>query len=296
MTTADVMALNNMSSERVRRGDNIKVKAPTHYNASADNDEIIAVTSDSNSQGSNDLALNEQQDGQTEQDQFDEVKDIEREAATKAPYKGSYTVNVDDNDTKTVTKKSTSAKADDQVARQQAAKSNTSNWRSRNAKYAEKETTKSSRNSGRNESTYKGSHSSKKKNDDTASSKGSKSRRSKKASKPEQPSEVTVQKGESLTKIAEKAGVTVKDIERANGIEDGNKIKAGDKIKIPTKAEAKQAEKKSKSKSGKSGKGSSTEKSSKKSSGKASKESSSKSSKSSSGKSGKSGSKKSKKK
>ena len=96
MTTADVMALNNMSSERVRRGDNIKVKAPTHYNASADNDEIIAVTSDSNSQGSNDLAINEQQDGQTEQDQFDEVKDIEREAATKAPYKGSYTVNVDD--------------------------------------------------------------------------------------------------------------------------------------------------------------------------------------------------------
>ena len=266
MTTADVMALNNMSSERVRRGDNIKVKAPTHYNASADNDEIIAVTSDSNSQGSNDLALNEQQDGQTEQDQFDEVKDIERKAATKAPYKGSYTVNVDDNDTKTVTKKSTSAKADDQVARQQAAKSNTSNWRSRNAKYAEKETTKSSRNSGRNESTYKGSHSSKKKNDDTASSKGSKSRRSKKASKPEQPSEVTVQKGESLTKIAEKAGVTVKDIERANGIEDGNKIKAGEKIKIPTKAEARQAaasDKKGSSKSKKSSKSSKSSSSSK---------------------------------
>ena len=37
MTTDELMALNNMSSERVRRGDNLKVKAPSHNNASADN-------------------------------------------------------------------------------------------------------------------------------------------------------------------------------------------------------------------------------------------------------------------
>ena len=99
-----------------------------------------------------------------------------------------------------------------------------------------------------------------------------------------------LKKKDTYLKIAEKTGVSVKDLERANGIENGNKIKAGEKIKIPTKAEAKAAanEKKSGSKSDKSGKGS-------KSSGKSSKDSSSKSSKSSKGSSGKS-SKKSKKK
>jgi hypothetical protein len=41
--------------------------------------------------------MNEQPDeAQNEQAQFDEVKNIEREAASKAPYKGSYTVNVDE--------------------------------------------------------------------------------------------------------------------------------------------------------------------------------------------------------
>lgn len=264
MTTDELMSLNNMSSERVRRGDNLKVVAPVHNNASADNEDYgVNNTSDSKNE---DMAMNETE---SEQAQFDEVKNIEREASSKAPYKGSYTVNVDNEiNNKTAKKANNSSRYEDQTARQNASKRNSSNWRSRNAKYSEKE-----------------SKSKDKKSSETAHS--SKSSKHKKHSKPKQPSEVTVQKGESLTKIAEKSGVSVKDIERANGIQDGNKIKAGEKIKIPTKEEARQAAASEK----KNGKKNSSSKDNNKSS-KTSKKSNSSSKSSSTGKS----SKKSKKK
>ena len=266
MTTEELMSLNNMSSERVRRGDNLKVLAPVHNNASADNEDYgINNTSDSQNE---DLAMNETE---SEQAQFDEVKNIEREASSRAPYKGSYTVNVDnETNNKTAKKAHTTSRYEDQAARQNASKRNSSNWRSRNAKYNEKENKSKDR-----------------KNNETAHS--SKSSKNKKHSKPKQPSEVTVQKGESLTKIAEKTGVSVKDLERANGIENGNKIKAGEKIKIPTKEEARQAAASDKKGGNKS---SSTKDNNKKSSSKASKKSNSTSKSSSTGKS----SKKSKKK
>ena len=264
MTTDELMSLNNMSSERVRRGDNLKVVAPVHNNASADNEDYgVNNTSDSQNE---DMAMNETE---SEQAQFDEVKNIEREASSKAPYKGSYTVNVDNEiNNKTAKKANNSSRYEDQTARQNASKRNSSNWRSRNAKYSEKESKSKDR-----------------RNNETAHS--SKSSKHKKQSKPKQPSEVTVQKGESLTKIAEKSGVSVKDIERANGIQDGNKIKAGEKIKIPTKEEARQAAASEK----KNGKKNSSSKDNNKSS-KTSKKSNSSSKSSSTGKS----SKKSKKK
>ena len=264
MTTSELMALNNMSSERVRRGDNLKVKAPSHSNASADNEETGIIETTSNSSSSEEMAVNDQV-AESEQEQFDEVKDIERKAAEKEPYQRSYTAK---SHTESTAAKTTSARDEDQVTRRQASKANSSNWRSRNAKYAEKETNRKS------------------KNRKETAERSSKSSKSKKQSKPKQPSEVTVQKGESLTKIAEKAGVSVKDLERANGIENGNKIKAGEKIKIPTKEEARKAAAAEK----KGSKSSSTSKKSKKSSSSTSKSSSK--SGSSSGKS----SKKSKKK
>ncbi|MBQ6167566.1 MAG: transglycosylase SLT domain-containing protein [Muribaculaceae bacterium] len=260
MTTDELMALNNKSSERVKRGETLKVKAPGQDETDAETGiaatttEVVETQIDETS--SEELAQNEQA-------LYDEVKNIEREAATKAPYKGSYTKQsaepvVVSNDTKKVDK------SNDQ-SRRRASKTNTSDWRERNNKYSHKDS------ASKKES---------KKKDNAEHS--SKSKRSKKHNKPEQPKEVTVQKGESLTKIAEKTGVSVKDLERANGLENGNKIKAGEKIKIPTKAEAKQAATAEK-KGGKS---------SKKESSKSSKKESKSSSKSSSGKS----SKKSKKK
>jgi len=259
MTTDELMALNGMSSERVRRGDNLKVKAPSHSNASADNEDITPTVS---TDGGSSETMSAEDMAMSEQEQFDEVKNIERQAATKAPYKGSYTSNP-------APEKATpkaNVKNEDQTARQRASRSNNRDWHDRNNKYnKDKRDRKSS-------------------GDDSARRSRSKSSRSsKKASKPQQPTEVTVQKGESLTKIAEKTGVSVKDIERANGIEDGNKIKAGEKIKIPTKAEAAKAAAKDKKSGG-----------SKHSSAKRDKSSSkdSKSSNTSSSKSGKKGSKK----
>ena len=266
MTTDELMTLNNMSSERVRRGDNLKVKAPSHSNASADNEETGIMEASSSTTTNEDMAANSLV-AESEQEQFDEVKDIERKAAEKEPYKRSYTAKADSEPAVKATTKKSSARDDDQATRRQASKTNSSSWRSRNAKYNEKESRHKSKD--RKETAERSSKSSK--------SKG------KKHSKPQQPSEVTVQKGESLTKIAEKTGVSVKDIERANGIDDGNKIKAGEKIKIPTKEEARKAaaaEKKgSKSSTGKkSGKGSADKSSSKKSSSSKSSSSSSKSS------------------
>ena len=252
MTTDELMSLNGMSSERVRRGDNLKVKAPAHNNASADNEEMVAMRADDQSEAT------PEEEAMSEQAQFDEVKNIEREAATKAPYKGSYTAG----SSQETTRKST-VKNDDQTARQRASRSNNRDWHERNNKY----------NKGKND------RKSSSRNDNTARSSRSKH---KKSSKPQQPTEVTVQKGESLTKIAERTGVSVKDIERANGIENGNKIKAGEKIKIPTKQEAKQAaaadkksgkSSKARSKSEKADKSSSKSGKSSKSSGKSSKKS-----------------------
>ena len=251
MTTSELMALNNMSSERVRRGDNLKVKAPSHNNASADNEDITTASSNSNSTSSEDITDDDM--AMNEQRQFDEVKDIEAQAATKAPYKGSYTANSDKaSNTATTAAKgnakkatATAARNDDQAARQHASRSNSRDWKDRNNKYND-----NNKGKGRN-----------RKDNAERSSRSDKSK-SKKRHKPEQPTEVTVKKGESLTKIAEKAGVSVKDIERANGIDDGNKIKAGEKIKIPTKEEARKAaaaeKKNGSSKNSKSKKGSKT--------------------------------------
>ena len=265
MTPGELMSLNNMSSERVRRGDNLKVRAYSNV-ASADNEDLQPTEQSQNSQADEELAMS---DAAREQAQFDEVKDIERKAAEKSPYKGSYTVNVDNMDSQKSKKAETHS--DDQTTRQRASKTNTSSWRSRNAKYSEKDS-RGAKNSKGKESTRS-------------------SKSSKKQHKPKQPSEVTVQKGESLTKIAEKAGVSVNDLKRANNIDDGNKIKAGEKIKIPTKEETRQAANDKKgSKSSKSSKSSGSSKAGKSSS----KSGSSKSSGKSSGKS--SNGKKSKKK
>ena len=68
MTTNELMAMNNMSSERVRRGDNLKVKAPTSSNASADNEDTYSTTGGLSSSNEGDLAMDEQS-SETEQQQ-----------------------------------------------------------------------------------------------------------------------------------------------------------------------------------------------------------------------------------
>ncbi len=72
------------------------------------------------------------------------------------------------------------------------------------------------------------------KNADTsakAKTTGSKKNDNKKQKKASSPKTHTVKAGESLYKIAERNGTTVKELQRLNNIK-GNKIKPGDKIRV----------------------------------------------------------------
>ena len=279
MTTDELLTLNGMSSSRVVRGQNLKVNAPRPtYD---DDDEIKIVHSTSTPDNNDDVVMNYNSDepsGEQEQAQIDEVRNIEREAS-KSPYKGSYRVDTD-TPAKSSSKTSTAKKAEPAKAQQQpaVAKSDSKQWRSRNAQYSED----SKKSTASKETTYKNSKSSKSSAKSSSSKSSKKSAAKEKEKKPAQPTEVTVQKGESLTKIAEKAGVSVDDLKKANNIDDGNKIKAGEKIKIPGKDE-KEATSKKGSKASKSSKSSKADKATSKSSKSSSKSSkASKSSKSSS--------------
>lgn len=250
MTVDELMSLNNMSSSTVRRGTKLTVRAPQHDGGGTDSG-IIETLSDQGTataqtaQSAGDMAMQN-----VEQAQIDEVKHIEQEAAAKAPYKGSYTAN----DSKSTSKQTASAKKDEQAARQSAAKSNTSNAHSRNAQYAagSGKDKNGDKNNARKEST---SNRSRSKDGKTANAGKAKGNKSKAESKP---TEVTIQKGESLEQIARHNGVTVDELKQANGISDPNKITAGEKIKIPAKQKSKSSGKSNagsgSSKSGNSGK------------------------------------------
>jgi LysM repeat protein len=64
--------------------------------------------------------------------------------------------------------------------------------------------------------------------DNSSSSSSKKSRNKKKA---EEPVTVTVKKGENLTKIAKRNGLTVDQLKKLNNIQD-NKIKTGQKLRV----------------------------------------------------------------
>ena len=178
MTTNELLALNNKSSERVKRGDTLKVKVPAQDESDVETEVAVMTTDVTETQieeaSSGELAQNEQA-------LYDEVKNIEREAATKAPYKGSYTKQSAERTTASQDAKQ-STRVDDQASRRQAAKTNTSDWRERNNKYSHRDNT-SKKNS---------------KKSDRTSEHSSKKSRSKKTSKSERPSEVTVKKGVML--------------------------------------------------------------------------------------------------
>lgn len=64
-----------------------------------------------------------------------------------------------------------------------------------------------------------------------ATEKSAQKKKAEPSTKKSTPRTHTVRKGESLYKIAQKHGMTVKELQRINGI-DGSKIKPGDKIKL----------------------------------------------------------------
>ena len=247
MSVDELMSLNNLSSSTVRRGTNLKVRDNRRNDNNNDSGIIETQSDETTAQAAQpdsgeDMALLEQKSQEAELAQIEEVKHIEQEAATKAPYKGGYTAKSDKGTTAT----KQTAKKDEQAARQNAAKANTSNSHSRNSQYANKGNKDNKENkNARKESTSKRSHDNKDEKTASTTKKGGKS----KAKAEPKPTDVTVQKGESLTKIAEKNGCTVEELKQANGIDNADKIKAGDKIKLPEKQKGK-SEKASGQKSG----------------------------------------------
>jgi len=256
MSTTDLVALNNLSTIKVERGQILKV-APRRKggsNASPDNaPEPTALVADNN-------APEDDEPDAEEQAQIEEVRQIERQAAQGSPYKGSYRV---DTDNSRAQAKAKTAKREKTVT--PASASDSKEWHNRNAQYANKK--KESRSTSSRETTYKNSRSSKR----AADSKKSKSKA--KAETPAPTEKHTVQKGESLTKIAEKNGVTVDELRKANNL-SGDKIKTGETIKIPGKAKASTSKKSSKASKSTSSKSSKSSKASTKSSSKTSKKSS----------------------
>ena len=248
MSTKQLAQLNGLKHGKVQRGQTLKVttqkRDKVYTNSSADNGEELLADTGKQPQGDVDVVEDGEDDEKDENAQIEEVRQIERQAEQAKLAERTKRME----EKKTAKSTTVHESADD--SRQ---------WHKRNAKYADNHKSSS------RETTYKNSRSSK--------------RGSKAEKKPAKPVEHTVQKGESLDKIAKKTGVSVADLKKANGITgSGDKIKAGESIKIPskgstatTKASAKSREKsssKAKSKSSKSSKKSSSKSSTTKKTGK----------------------------
>lgn len=228
MSKSQLASLNGIRGDKVQRGQVLKVQTtkkvkvyqerPQQQSADVSDDEIKVVHNEA-----------QPSEEELENEQIAEVKRIEQEAKN-APKK-SRRVTVEE---------------PEKVKEQKPAKvekvENSDQWRDRNERYAKKEKQQD------REETYRKSRSSKseeakqqererradkkskhdKKDDKKADKKGKKA----KEDRPAKGSEYTIKKGESLSVIAEKAGVSVADLQKANNLK-GDKIKAGDAIKIP---------------------------------------------------------------
>ncbi|MBR1550890.1 MAG: transglycosylase SLT domain-containing protein [Muribaculaceae bacterium] len=252
MTTKQLAQLNGLRHGKVQRGQTLKVTTHKRYkvytNQSADNnEEMLADAGNRKSESDAEVTDDSNNEEESESEQIEEVQRVEREAA-QAKLAAQ-------------TKKAEEKKATRSTTVSEPA-SDSKQWHSRNAKYAD------NRKSGNRETTYKNSRSSK--------------RGAKHEEKPAKPVEHTIKKGESLDKIAKKAGVSVAELKKANGITgSGDKIKIGESLKIPAKGSTAATAKSSKS--GKGGKAATSKSSSKSNKSKASSSSGSKKSSSKKG-------------
>lgn len=237
MSPSTFTSINGLRGGKVKRGQVVKVQTRKRvrvYNKNNDNSSSTSGDDELMAQG--DTNANEES---SETAQIDEVKQVEK-AAAESRSRGPQRVKVE-----------TPAPAHTAKAQQPSAQQDSRQWHQRNERYADN---KRGHNKGRSqEENYKQSRSSSKRGDSGKRGKHAV------AEKPATSSEYNIKKGESLSQIAEKTGVSVEAIRKANGI-SGDKIKAGDNIKIPAKSNGKSSKSSSKTTS---------KSSSKKSSGKA---------------------------
>ncbi|MBO7609483.1 MAG: transglycosylase SLT domain-containing protein [Muribaculaceae bacterium] len=245
MSLNSLLSLNGLKNGKARRGQVVKVQTTKKVRVAkpasyvSDDDDIRVVHGDDYS-----LDQNDYESSTEEQEQIEEVRQIEKAAASSR-----HIQKVDVPPAKPQPKAAPQHTADSKQMHQ------------RNSRHADHN---ASRKTSREEN-YKNTRSSGKR--------GDKRHHKQVAEQPAKPTEHTIKKGETLSEISERTGVSVKELKAANGIKNDDNIKAGDNLKIPSKggktskAAAKTSSKGSKATT-KSSKGSKASKGSSKSSGK----------------------------
>ena len=202
MSTKGLLSMNGIKGGKLKRGQVLKVQTKKqvrvyHEPAPSENDYegIVNVTP-------TDTVNSELAGQELEKAEIEEVHSIEQ-AAAAAPKRNAQRAEA-------------AGQSQEAVAQANDTKADSRQWKQRNERYSQPQRG-SKGNSNSQEQTYKNSRSSKR---GTA--------------REQQNSTHTVQKGESLSKIAEKNGVSVEALRKANGL-SGDKIKAGDNLTIPSK-------------------------------------------------------------
>lgn len=214
MSANTFASINGLNGGKVRRGQVVKVqktkRVRVRKDEPKDDDETLMASNEVEGEPEH---VSEAEPDDSENEQIDEVKQVEK-AAAESRRRGPQTVHIE------------SPKPAPKVEKpRQETRQDSRQWQKRNERYADK-WGKNGRRS--QEETYKHSRSSSKRGD------SAKRGRHARAEKPAPTTEYNIKKGESLSEIAEKTGTTVDALRKANGI-SGDKIKAGDNIKIPGK-------------------------------------------------------------
>ena len=225
MSLSTFNSLNGLNGGKVRRGQVVKVQKTKRVRVAKEEAEQLMAQ---NTEGEPEHRSEADPD-ESEDEQIDEVKQVER-AAAESRRRGPQTVHIES------PKPTPKAEKPRQETRQDSRQ-----WQKRNERYAD---SRSKRGRRSQEDTYKQSRSSSKRGD--SAKRGRRTR----AQQPAPATDYNIKRGESLSEIAEKTGTTVDALRKANGI-SGDKIKAGDNIKIPGKASSKQSKASSKKSGGK---------------------------------------------
>lgn len=268
MSKSQLMALNGIKGSRVQRGQVLKVQTTKKVKVYQERPQ-----SDTNSEANNDdikVVHNEETDQPTAEEienaQIEEVKRIEQEAKNtpkksrrvaveetpKVEKKAAKIEKTEDsaqwrNRNERYANKDKQESREDTYRKSRSSKSEEVKQQERERKTSEKKSTESKSDKKAAETKAEQKQDKKtaadKKQDKKAATekkqdkkgKDKKNADKKADEKPKKGSEYTIKKGESLSVIAEKAGVSVEELQKANKMK-GDKIKAGDAITIPGKA------------------------------------------------------------
>lgn len=211
MSLNSLLSLNGMKNGKARRGQVVKVQTtkkvrvakPASY--TTDYDDIRVVHGNDYSLDQNDYESSNEE----EQEQIEEVRQIEKAAASSR-----HTQKVDVPETPKPKAKPAAPHHPSADTKQLHQRTEHHADRRSSHKTSREENYKNTRSSGKRGDKRHGKHA---------------------AEQPAKPTEHTIKKGETLSEISERTGVSVKDLKAANGIKNDDNIKAGDNLKIPSK-------------------------------------------------------------